>query len=106
MEVPAGATIALVGPSGAGKSTVFNLIPRFFDPQSGRVTLDGQDVRDLTLSSLRQSLALVSQDVLLFDDSIRANILYGRPDASEADVIEAARAAQAWEVIDSLPQAL
>ncbi|MGH6884024.1 MAG: ABC transporter ATP-binding protein, partial [Hypericibacter sp.] len=106
IDVPAGATIALVGPSGAGKSTVFNLIPRFFDPQSGRVTLDGQDVRELTLASLRRSIALVSQDVLLFDDSIRANILYGRPEASEAEVIEAARAAQAWEFIETLPQGL
>jgi subfamily B ATP-binding cassette protein MsbA len=106
IDVPAGATIALVGPSGAGKSTIFNLIPRFFDPQAGRVAIDGQDVRDLTLSSLRRSIALVSQDVLLFDDSIRANILYGRPEASEAEVIEAARAAQAWEFIETLPQGL
>jgi ATP-binding cassette, subfamily B, bacterial MsbA len=106
IDVPAGATIALVGPSGAGKSTVFNLIPRFFDPQSGCVRIDGQDVRDVTLSSLRQAIALVSQDVLLFDDTIRANILYGRPGASEAEVIEAARAAQAWEFIETLPQGL
>jgi len=106
IEVPPGATVALVGPSGAGKSTVFNLIPRFFDPQGGRVLVDGQDVRDLTLSSLRRSIALVSQDVLLFDDSIRANILYGRPEASEAELIEAARAAQAWDFIETLPQGL
>jgi subfamily B ATP-binding cassette protein MsbA len=106
LDVPAGATIALVGPSGAGKSTVFNLIPRFFDPQLGRVTIDGQDVRDLTLSSLRRSIALVSQDVLLFDESIRSNILYGRPEASEAQVIEAARAAQAWDFIEALPRGL
>jgi subfamily B ATP-binding cassette protein MsbA len=106
IEVPAGATIALVGPSGAGKSTVFNLIPRFFDPQAGRVLIDEQDVRDITLASLRRSIALVSQDVLLFDDSIRANILYGRPEASEAELIEAARAAQAWDFIETLPQGL
>ncbi|QEX15466.1 ABC transporter permease [Hypericibacter terrae] len=106
IDIPAGATIALVGPSGAGKSTVFNLIPRFFDPQSGRVTIDGQDVHNLTLASLRRSIGLVSQDVLLFDDSIRANILYGRPEASEAEIIEAARAAQAWEFIGTLPQGL
>jgi subfamily B ATP-binding cassette protein MsbA len=106
LDIPAGATIALVGPTGAGKSTVFNLIPRFFDPQSGRVTIDGQDVRDLTLSSLRRSMALVSQDVLLFDESIRSNILYGRPEASEAEVIQAARAAQAWDFIEALPQGL
>ncbi|HWA43579.1 MAG TPA: ABC transporter transmembrane domain-containing protein [Hypericibacter adhaerens] len=106
IDVPAGATVALVGPSGAGKSTVFNLIPRFFDPQSGRVLVDGQDVRELTLASLRRSIALVSQDVLLFDDSIRANILYGRPEATEAEVIEAAKAAQAWDFIEALPQGL
>jgi len=106
IEVPPGATVALVGPSGAGKSTVFNLIPRFFDPQAGRVLIDGQDVRDLTLSSLRRSIALVSQDVLLFDDSIRSNILYGRPEASAAELIEAAHAAQAWDFIETLPQGL
>ncbi|MFZ5789717.1 MAG: ABC transporter ATP-binding protein [Pseudomonadota bacterium] len=106
IEVPAGATVALVGPSGAGKSTLFNLIPRFFDVDAGRVLIDGQDVRAVTLASLRRSIALVSQDVLLFDDTVRANILYGRPEASEAEVIAAAQAAQAWDFIRELPQGL
>jgi subfamily B ATP-binding cassette protein MsbA len=106
IEVPAGATVALVGPSGAGKSTLFNLIPRFFDVDAGRVLIDGQDVRAVTLASLRRSIALVSQDVLLFDDTVRANILYGRPEASEAEVIAAAQAAQAWDFIKELPQGL
>jgi len=106
IEVPAGATIALVGPSGAGKSTVMNLILRFFEPQAGRVTIDRQDVAGVTLASLRRAIALVSQDVLLFDDTIRANIRYGRPEADEAAVIAAAEAADAWGFIQALPQGL
>jgi len=103
LSVPAGATVALVGPSGAGKSTVLNLIPRFFDVTSGAVTIDGQDVREVTLASLRRSIALVSQESLLFDDTIRANILYGRPEASEAEMIAAARNADADGFIRELP---
>jgi len=103
LEVPAGATVALVGPSGAGKSTVLNLIPRFFDVDRGRVAIDGQDVREVTLASLRAAIALVSQDALLFDDTVRANILYGRPDASEAEVAAAAGAADAHDFILRLP---
>jgi subfamily B ATP-binding cassette protein MsbA len=104
LTVPAGATVALVGASGAGKSTVLNLIPRFFDATSGHVTIDGQDVRDVTLASLRAALALVSQESMLFDDTVRANILYGRPGASEAEMIEAAQAADADGFIRALPQ--
>ncbi len=104
LTVPAGKTVALVGPSGAGKSTLLNLIPRFYDTNSGRVLVDGQDVRDVTLHSLRNSIALVSQEVLLFDDSVRANIAYGRPEASEEEIIEAARHAGAHDFITELPE--
>lgn len=104
LAVPAGKTVALVGPSGAGKSTLLNLIPRFYDTNGGRVLVDGQDVRDVTLHSLRNSIALVSQEVLLFDDSVRANIAYGRPEASEEEIIEAARHAGAHDFITELPE--
>ncbi|WP_241503783.1 ABC transporter ATP-binding protein [Ferruginivarius sediminum] len=104
LAAPAGKTCALVGASGAGKSTVLNLIPRFFDVTGGAVTIDGQDVRDVTLHSLRDSLALVSQEVMLFDDTVRANIAYGRPDASSADIESAARAAGADDFIAALPE--
>jgi subfamily B ATP-binding cassette protein MsbA len=95
--------VALVGPSGAGKSTVLNLIPRFYDVAGGRVTIDGQDVRDATLASLRGAIGLVSQEVSLFDDTVRANIAYGRPDAPEADIVAAAKAAAAHDFIMDLP---
>ena len=104
LEVPAGTTVALVGASGAGKSTVLNLIPRFYDVGSGAVTIGGTDVRDATLASLRAHIALVSQEVALFDDTIRANIMYGNPDASEAEVIAASRGAAAHDFISRLPQ--
>jgi subfamily B ATP-binding cassette protein MsbA len=104
LDIPAGWTVALVGPSGAGKSTVLNLIPRFFDVDTGRVLIDGQDVRDVTLASLRAAVALVSQESLLFDDTVRANILYGRPDASEEEMIAAAKAADAHGFISELPE--
>ncbi len=103
-EVPAGKTVALVGPSGAGKSTALNLIPRFHDVDEGKVSVDGQDVRDLTLASLRASVALVSQEISLFDDSIRANIAYGRFGASEDEIIAAAKHAAAHDFIMGLPQ--
>ena len=89
-----GELMAVVGPSGAGKSTILNLIPRFYDTDEGRVTVDGTDVRDLALASLRAQIALVSQDVTLFDDSIAANIGFGRPEASREDIIAAAKAAE------------
>ena len=81
LDIPAGGTVALVGPSGAGKSTVLNLIPRFYDVDSGRVLIDGADVRDVTLASLRANIALVSQDIGRFDDTVRANTAYGRAGA-------------------------
>ncbi len=104
IEVPAGKTVALVGPSGAGKSTVLNLIPRFYDVSSGSVKIDGVDVRDLTLGSLRANVALVSQEVAIFDDTVFRNIAYGRAGAGKAEVIEAARAAAADDFITQLPQ--
>ncbi len=104
IDAPPGKTVALVGPSGAGKSTILNLILRFFDVQQGAVEIDGQDIRAVTLASLRKSMALVSQEVTLFNDTVRANILYGRPDADEAAVIEAAQAAAAHDFIMQLPR--
>ena len=104
IEAPAGKTVALVGASGAGKSTVLNLIPRFYDVAGGQVTIDGQDVRSLTFDSLRAAIALVSQEILLFDDTIRTNIAYGKPDASDAEVEAAARHAGAHDFIQALPQ--
>jgi ATP-binding cassette, subfamily B, bacterial MsbA len=106
LEIPAGTNVALVGPSGAGKSTVFNLILRFFDPEEGQLSIDGQDLREVTLASLRAAIALVSQDSLLFDDTVRANIIYGRPGASEADLENAVVAAHAEGFIGQLPQGL
>jgi ATP-binding cassette, subfamily B, bacterial MsbA len=102
--VPAGSTVALVGRSGAGKSTVLNLIPRFYEVDMGRVAIDGQDVREVTLASLRASMALVSQEVSLFDDTVRANIAYGRFGASQEDIEAAAAAAAADGFIRELPE--
>jgi ATP-binding cassette, subfamily B, bacterial MsbA len=103
LVVPAGKTVALVGPSGAGKSTVLNLVARFYDVESGSVRIDEQDVRSVTLESLRGALGLVSQEIVLFDDTIRMNIAYGKPEASDAELVEAARAAGAHEFIAGLP---
>jgi ATP-binding cassette, subfamily B, bacterial MsbA len=104
LVVPAGKTVALVGSSGAGKSTILNLVPRFYDVAAGAVTIDGMDVRQATLASLRGAIALVSQEVTLFDDTVRANIAYGRFGASEAEIIAAAKGAAADEFIRALPQ--
>ncbi|HLJ65419.1 MAG TPA: ABC transporter ATP-binding protein, partial [Stellaceae bacterium] len=104
LTVPAGRTVALVGASGAGKSTLLNLIPRFYDPNAGTIFIDGIDIRQVTLESLRRSMALVSQEVSLFDRSIEENILYGRADATHSEVIEAARAAAADSFIRALPE--
>lgn len=104
ITVPAGKTAALVGASGAGKSTVMNLVPRFYDVDAGRVLVDGQDVRDVTFKSLRGAMALVSQEVTLFDDTVRNNIAYGRPDATLEEVQAAARNAAAHEFISHLPE--
>ncbi len=102
-EVRRGETVALVGPSGGGKTTVLNLIPRFYDATQGRVTIDGHDIRDVTLASLRDQIGLVTQEPFLFDDSIRANIAYARPAASQAEIEQAARAAAAHDFITALP---
>jgi subfamily B ATP-binding cassette protein MsbA len=104
LVVPAGRTVAMVGPSGGGKTTLLNLIPRFYDVGRGRVLVDGNDVRDVTLASLRQRIAIVSQEVSLFHDTVRANIAYGRADASDAEIRRAAALAGAAEFIDGLPQ--
>jgi subfamily B ATP-binding cassette protein MsbA len=104
LEAPPGKVVALVGPSGAGKSTVLNLIPRFYDVKSGAVTIDGQDIRDATLESVREAVGLVSQDTMLFDDTVRANIAYGRLDATEDEIIAAAKAAAADGFVRRLPK--
>ena len=98
-----GQTVALVGPSGAGKSTIINLLPRFFDVTSGQVRIDGQAISDVTVNSLRRGMALVSQDAILFDDSIAANIRFGKPDASQEEVEAAAKGAAAHDFIMTLP---
>jgi len=103
IHIPAGKTVALVGPSGAGKSTVLNLVPRFYDVTDGSVCIDGQDVREVRLASLRRACALVSQEIVLFDDTIRANIAYGRMKASEEDIVKAAKHAAAHDFIMELP---
>ena len=102
--VPAGKTVALVGASGAGKSTIMNLVPRFYDVAEGAVRIDGSDVRDVTLASLRSAIALVSQEVSLFDDTVRANIAYGRFGASEAEIVAAAQGAAADDFVRALPR--
>ncbi len=104
LELRPGEILALVGPSGAGKSTLLNMIPRFYDPTAGCIRIDGHDLRAVTQQSLRAQIAIVPQDTMLFGGSIRENILYGRLDASEEDVIAAARAANAHEFIVALPQ--
>ena len=104
LVVPAGKTVALVGSSGAGKSTVLNLIPRFYDASAGRVLVAGEDLRGVTLASLRAAIAIVSQEVSLFDDTVRANIAYGRFGAAEEEIVAAAKAAAADGFIRALPQ--
>lgn len=104
MKAPAGKTAALVGPSGAGKSTLLNLIPRFYDITKGELEIDGVSVKDYMLYSLRGSIALVSQEILLFDDTIRANIAYGHLSATDKEIEAAARHAAAHEFIKDLPK--
>ncbi len=106
LEIPAGQTYALVGPSGGGKSTFVNLLPRLYDVNSGSITLDGIDIRELKLENLRSQIALVSQDVVLFNDTIAKNIAYGRSDLSDSEISEAAKAADLLYFIDSLPQGM
>ncbi|MGQ0672498.1 MAG: ABCB family ABC transporter ATP-binding protein/permease [Hyphomicrobium sp.] len=103
-EVPAGQMVAIVGPSGAGKSTISRILFRFYDIQSGKVTIDGQDIRDVTQKSLRAAIGVVPQDTVLFNDTIYYNIRYGRPDATEAEIEAAARLAQIDGFIRTLPQ--
>ena len=103
LEIQPGEIVALVGPSGAGKSTVANLLPRFYDVTGGSLTIDGTDVRDVTFRSLRQQIGLVPQETMLFNASVRENILYGRLDASEDEIVRAAKAANAHEFIMRLP---
>ena len=103
LAVPGGETVALVGRSGAGKSTIINLVARLFDVSAGRILIDGQDIRDVTLASLRDAVAMVSQEITLFDDTIRANIALGRLGASEEEIVAAAKAAAAHDFIMAQP---
>jgi len=104
IEVQPGQILAIVGPSGAGKSTIANLLPRFYDPQEGRILIDGVDIKKVTVSSLREQIAMVPQDTILFSASIYENILYGRLDATREEVMEAARASNAHDFILQLPE--
>jgi ATP-binding cassette, subfamily B, bacterial len=103
LEIPAHQMVALVGPTGVGKTTMVSLIPRFYDVVQGRITLDGHDIRDVRLDSLREQISIVLQDVFLFHGTVRDNILFGRPEATEEEMIAAARAANADEFIEQLP---
>jgi subfamily B ATP-binding cassette protein MsbA len=104
LEVHAGEVVAIVGASGAGKTTLTNLLPRFFDPSEGRILIDGRDIRTLTLKSLRDQIAIVTQETFLFDDTVSNNIAYGRPGISRRTVEEAARTSIADGFIESLPE--
>lgn len=106
LTVPAGNTLALVGATGSGKSTLIKLLLRFYDPSNGEIRIDGQPIRDLSLNSLRGSIGLVSQDVYLFEGTIRENLAYGNPVATDADIIDAAKTAEAWSFIEALPEGL
>lgn len=104
LQVAEGETVAIVGPSGGGKSTLCQLIPRFYDVTDGAIEIDGTNVRDITLSSLRRSIGIVQQDVFLFADTVRENIRYGRPDATEEEIVEAAKRAEIYDDIIAMPQ--
>jgi len=104
LTIPRGTTLALVGGSGAGKSTLADLVPRFYDPTAGKITIDGIDLRDYDFTTLRKAMGIVSQETFLFNDSVRNNISYPRPDASEAEIIQAAKQANAYDFIVQLPQ--
>jgi subfamily B ATP-binding cassette protein MsbA len=103
LKVKAGEVLALVGSSGGGKSTLVNLIPRFFDVSSGSLTIDGTDIRDVSFNSLRKQIGIVTQQTILFNDTVRNNIAYGSPDASEEQIRDAARAAHALNFIQQMP---
>ena len=106
LNIPAGQSLALVGPSGGGKSTLCSLIPRFYDPDKGAIRIDGKDVRSLTLKSLRKNIGIVQQDVYLFDGTIAENIRYGKPDATDEEVLEACRKANLLDFIEELPDGI
>ncbi|WKV71371.1 ABC transporter ATP-binding protein/permease [Streptomyces sp. PCS3-D2] len=105
-RVPSGKLTALVGPSGAGKTTISHLVPRLYDPSSGAIRIGGHDVRDLTLQSLRDTVGVVTQDAHMFHDTVRANLSYARPGASEQELIDACVAARVWDTISALPEGL
>jgi ATP-binding cassette subfamily B protein/subfamily B ATP-binding cassette protein MsbA len=104
LDVPAQNVVALVGPTGVGKSTLASLIPRFHDVKDGEITLDGQDIRDITLESLRSQISMVLQDVFLFHGTVRENIVFGRPGASDEEIVRAAKIANAHDFIMNLPE--
>ena len=104
VRIAPGQTVAFVGGTGAGKSTLLSLVPRFYDPTAGRVLLDGHDLREFTKKSLRNYISIVLQDTLLFSTTVRENIAYGRPDATEEEIVEAAKRAQAHEFITAMPE--
>ncbi|NIY73316.1 ABC transporter ATP-binding protein, partial [Marivivens donghaensis] len=106
LDIAAGETVAFVGPSGAGKTTLLSLLPRFYDVTSGRITVDGKDIRDVTLASLRSQIGIVSQDVYLFGGTLRDNIRYGKLNATEQEILDAAAHAQLLPLIESLPEGL
>src|SRR5439155_2523403 len=104
LELEPGRVVALIGHTGSGKTTLAALVPRFYDVQSGRVLVDGHDVRGVTLTSLRREIGVIAQDPFLFSATVRENIAFGRPDASDEEVERAARLAQAHEFIETLPE--
>ncbi|MBW7472688.1 ABC transporter ATP-binding protein [Marinobacter sp. M216] len=106
LQVPAGHTLALVGATGSGKSTLIKLLLRFYDPSHGRILIDTQPIQSVSLKSLREAIGLVSQDVYLFEGSIRENLAYGKPDATDEEIVEAAKTAEAWSFIEALPEGL
>ena len=106
LTVPAGNTLALVGATGSGKSTLIKLLLRFYDPSNGQIRIDGQPIRDLSLQSLRGAIGLVSQNVYLFEGTIRENLAYGNPAASDAEITDAAKTAEAWSFIEALPEGM
>jgi subfamily B ATP-binding cassette protein MsbA len=106
LTIKKGEMVALVGPSGAGKTTLLNLLPRFYEVSRGAVLIDGADIRDVTLASLRAQIGVVTQQTILFNNTVRFNVAYGRPGASEAEIIQAIRAANAYDFVMALPEAL
>ena len=103
LKIPQGSNVALVGPSGGGKTTLCNLIPRFYEVESGEILLDGRNIRDITLHSLRSNIGVVAQDVYLFSGTIRDNLVYGKSDATDEEMIEAAKKAGAHDFISAMP---